>query len=160
MALRCVTREVELRSTSRANARAFVREKVPSKFTISYNPEKPPTGRFFCCKSPSPARETAKRLSRSASPRAEGNSEASFPLFLFMIYEYKIKRSSRTTTSIGRAVPFLQSKSDCFYCRKTVHRKVFRSGTERQFAGNFFSYKKFPNPQGNFALWIFPSKGA
>ena len=29
-----------------------------------------------------------------------------------------------------------------------------------EFAGNFFSYKKFPNPQGNFALWIFPSKGA
>ena len=75
-------------------------------------------------------------------------------------YEYKIKRSSRTTTSIGRAVPFLQSKSDCFYCRKTVHRKVFRGCTERKIAGNFFSYKKFPNQQDNFALWIFLSKGA
>ena len=45
-------------------------------------------------------------------------------------------------------------------CRKISHREVLRGSTHRQPAGNFFSYKKFPNLQDNFVLKIFPSKGA
>ena len=46
------------------------------------------------------------------------------------------------------------------YSRKTSHREVFLGTTKRQFAGNFFSYKKFPNRQEKILLPIFPSKGA
>ena len=46
-------------------------------------------------------------------------------------------------------------------CRRpTVHWKVGLECTKRQFAGNFFSYKKFPNRQEKILLPIFPSKGA
>ena len=44
--------------------------------------------------------------------------------------------------------------------RPTVHWKVGLECTKRQFAGNFFSYKKFPNRQEKILLPIFPSKGA
>ena len=44
--------------------------------------------------------------------------------------------------------------------RPTVHRKVGLECTKLQFAGNFFSYKKFPNRQEKILLPIFPSKGA
>ena len=42
---------------------AFVREKPPRKTPILYNPEKPPGGRFFCCRRINPREQkTAKRL--------------------------------------------------------------------------------------------------
>ena len=47
----CVARhEIEQSSISLVCARAFVREKPPRKTPILYNPEKPPGGRFFCCR--------------------------------------------------------------------------------------------------------------
>ena len=35
--------------------------------------------------------------------------------------------------------------------RKTSHREVFLGCANRKFAGNFFSYKKFPKPQDNLS---------
>ena len=38
-----------------------------------------------------------------------------------------------------------------FYSRKTSHREVFLGCAKWKFAGNFFSYKKFPKPQDNLS---------
>ena len=61
---------------------------------------------------------------------------------------------------LGGAVPAASAVTQMSATDKISAMEKMLYGTERQFAGNFFSYKKFPNPQGNFALWIFPSKGA
>ena len=52
----------------------FCKRKAPKQTTDSHNPEKPPSGRFFCCRTIKPSeRKTAQRLFRRS---AAGDSEA------------------------------------------------------------------------------------
>ena len=52
----------------------FCKRKSSQLTTDSYNPEKPPGGRFFCCRTTKPSeRKTAQRLFRRS---AAGDSEA------------------------------------------------------------------------------------
>ena len=70
----CVARhEIEQSSISPVCTRAFVREKLPQETVISYNPEKPPGGRFFCCRSIIPV---SKRQRSASLAVRRGNSEA------------------------------------------------------------------------------------
>ena len=70
----CVARhEIEQSSISPVCTRAFVREKLPQETVISYNPEKPPGGRFFCCRSIIPV---SKRQRSTSLAVRRGNSEA------------------------------------------------------------------------------------
>ena len=70
----CVARhEIEQSSISPVCTRAFVREKLPQETVISYNPEKPPGGRFFCCRSIIPV---SKRQRSASLAVHRGNSEA------------------------------------------------------------------------------------
>ena len=88
----CVARhEIEQSSISPVCTRAFVREKLPQETVISKNPEKPPGGRFFCCRSIIPVSKRQRSASLAKRPTREqrsafpprtpkGNSEAPFPL--------------------------------------------------------------------------------
>ena len=70
----CVARhEIEQSSISPVCTRAFVREKLPQETVTSYNPEKPPGGRFFCCRSIIPV---SKRQRSASLAVHRGNSEA------------------------------------------------------------------------------------
>ena len=70
----CLARhKIEQSSISPVCTRAFVREKLPQETVISYNPEKPPGGRFFCCRSIIPV---SKRQRSASLAVRRGNSEA------------------------------------------------------------------------------------
>ena len=70
---RVARHEIEQSSISPVCTRAFVREKLPQETVISYNPEKPPAGRFFCCRSIIPV---SKRQRSASLAVRRGNSEA------------------------------------------------------------------------------------